>query len=123
MKYEVKDNLLGVGFPNFHVFDGNGEYVFVVSNSKKEKQDSEIGLYNAECIIPGNLLNDGIFYVGLALTFIRGEIHVSFFEKRVLTFSIIEPVDKLYYESRNGFTGAIPGKIRPNLEWSITREK
>ena len=75
------------------------------------------------CIIPGNLLNDGIFYVGLALTFIRGEIHVSFKEMLALTFSIIEPNDKLFYETRNGYMGLIPGKLRPNLEWSITREK
>ena len=97
--------------------------MFVASNSEKEEQDSEIGLYSAECIIPGNLLNDGLFYVGLALTFVKGEIHVSFYEKHALTFSIIEPNDELFYETRNGYMGAIPGKIRPNLEWSITREK
>ena len=123
MKYEVNDNSLGCAFPNFHVFDENGQYLFVASNSDKENQNSEIGMYSAECIVPGNLLNDGVFFVGIALTFIQGEIHVSYFEKRALTFSIIEPIDKLYYETRNGFTGAIPGKIRPNLEWRIKREK
>jgi len=123
MKYKVNDNSLGCALPNFHVFDENGKYIFVTSNSDKEQQNSESGVYNAECIIPGNLLNDGTFYVGLALTFIKGEIHVSYFEKHALTFSIIEPNDKIFYESRNGFMGAIPGIIRPNLEWSITKEK
>lgn len=123
MKFKVKDESLGCPIPNFHLFDENGQYVFVTSNSEKEKNDSGVGMYKAECIIPGNLLNNGIFYVGLALTFIKGEIHVSYFEKHALTFSIIEPNDELYYKNRNGFTGAIPGKIRPSLEWRITREK
>ncbi len=123
MKYQLKNNTLGYPVPNFHLFDENGQYVFVTSNNVKAKFDLKLGLYNAECIIPGNLLNDGIFYVGLALTFVKGEIHVSFYEKHALTFSIIEPNDKLFYETRNGYMGAFPGKIRPNLEWSITREK
>jgi len=123
MKYKLKNNTLGYPVPNFHLFDENGQYVFLTSNNVKAKFDLKLGLYNAECIIPGNLLNDGIFYVGLALTFfMKGETHVSFKEMQALTFAIIEPNDKLFYETRHSMS-AFPGKIRPNLEWSITREK
>ena len=83
-----------IPIPNFHILDERGEYVFTTSPNKPNESFSGFGIYISECIIPGNLLNNGTYFVGLALTFLEKGINISFFEKNAMFFQISTQNDK-----------------------------
>jgi lipopolysaccharide transport system ATP-binding protein len=121
MRYSLHEAVPKAPFPNFHFFDERGEYAFVSSGSGYRGSGTEVGVYEAQCIIPGCLLNNGTYFIGLALTFMHQGIHVSFYERDGLSVSIRDPIDETLYEMRNGYSGAYPGPVRPQLEWMIER--
>jgi hypothetical protein len=77
------------------------------------------GEYYAECKIPGNLLNEGAYFVGLALTTYSdaGSFEVEYFDRNALTFNVIDPMDER--SNRYGYVGPVPGLVRPKLNWKI----
>jgi lipopolysaccharide transport system ATP-binding protein len=119
MRYEVLEAANKPCFPNFHFFDAKGDYVFVSSGLNKDQIGCKPGKYESRCIIPANLLNDGVYFVGIALTFTHCGMHVSFFERDALSFVVRDPIEETLAESRNGYSGPIPGPVRPRLEWHI----
>ena len=66
-------------------------------------------------------INNGIYFVGLALGVLNKGTYDSFYEKDALSFSIIEPIEETLYDLRNGYSGVIPGPVRPQLDWKITK--
>jgi len=107
-------------YPNIHIFDSYGQYVFVTSDSETDPtsiKKSQKGIYTARCMIPPNLFNSGTFYVGFALTSIY-PLHVHFFENNLLYFTIHDPIDNIPTRIE-GYSGSIPGSVRPLLEWEI----
>ena len=121
MRYELLQNVPKLPYPNFHFFDSRGEYAFVSNGNNYLTGGVEAGTYLAECHIPGNLLNNGTYFIGLALTFTHRGLHVSFFEKDALAVSIIDPMNETLDEMRSGYSGPIPGPVRPSLNWTIER--
>lgn len=120
MKYELKQNVQVPPYPNFHFFDTRGEYVFV-SSGQTNGSGYEKGIYQAECTVPGRLLNNGTYFVGLALTFTHHGIHVSFYEKDALAVSVYDRIEETLDEMRCGYSGPIPGPVRPQLDWAIKK--
>lgn len=118
MRYRVLKDVSKTPFPNFHIFDSFGQCVFVTSPVIDNDQPSASGEYCAVCEIPANFMNDGIFSVHLALTFTHSGIHVSFCENHALTFNITDPIDGIPTR-RTGYSGRIPGVVRPLLEWKV----
>lgn len=108
-------------YPNFHFFDARGECVFVSSGNKFTNSGIEVGTYVAECVVPGYLLNNGSYFIGLALTFTHNGIHVSFHEKDALIINVRDPIDETLDDLRCGYSGSIPGPVRPKLEWRIEK--
>jgi lipopolysaccharide transport system ATP-binding protein len=122
MRYQLHKATPNAPFPNFHFFDTRGEYVFVSSGSQyANTTGAEAGIYVAECTVPGYLLNNGTYFIGLALTFVHQGIHVSFFERDALAVSIRDPIDETLDEMRNGYSGTVPGPVRPQLDWMIEK--
>ena len=74
MKYRIKQAVKGRCVPNFHFFASDGGYAFVSNAEGVMAMPS--GEYYAECKIPGNLLNEGAYFVGLALT--------TYFDRKIL---------------------------------------
>jgi lipopolysaccharide transport system ATP-binding protein len=112
--YRIKEE--GFTFnPNIHLFDQNGNYVFVTSDSYSRKHFKP-GVYISRVKIPGKFLNTGIFTAGLALTSYPGTV-IHFFESDALTFEVKEDIGK----REHAYTGVIPGVIRPELEWKTER--
>lgn len=110
-------------YVNFHFFDARGEYAFVsAGNNFSGCSGGEPGLYAAQCDIPGRLLNNGTYFIGVALTFTHAGLHVSFFEKDALAVTIVDPIDQTLEESRCGYSGPVPGAVRPSLNWVIQKE-
>lgn len=122
MKYKTDGSDNTRYFPNFHFFSSDGTYAFVSSPRSIELAKS--GIYEAGCIIPDHFLNDGAYFVGLALTsFSSGgsNMKVHFYEKNALSFNVKDPIEGVL--TRNGdYVGPIPGVVRPLLDWTIRRE-
>lgn len=119
MRYNVKQDGLKNAYPNFHFLDQFGQYVFVSSpNVTRNNLNPGKGNYEAECIIPANFLNAGSYSINIAFTTDFNGAHTSFYEQNALNFSMIEDLDNS--PTRIGsFGGAVPGVIRPILEWQI----
>jgi lipopolysaccharide transport system ATP-binding protein len=115
MTYELIRRRSGVPVPNFHVFRADGTCAFIASPAGLKSMGP--GRYVAECRVPANFLNDGIYVVGLGLTwFLDTGFSVSFFEQGALSFSMRDPMDPTF---RYSYGGPIPGAVRPRLEWSV----
>jgi lipopolysaccharide transport system ATP-binding protein len=119
MRYKIKRSVNGICVPNFHFFAADGSCVFISSPAGLSKMPP--GEYFAECKIPGDLINDGAYCVGVALTTYQdsGSYEVEFFDQNALIFNVIDPMD--INSNRYGYGGPIPGSIRPQLSWEIGR--
>ncbi len=121
MDYSIKQTVANVAFPNFHLFDERGEYVFCTAASASQlgEYKGELGRFQASCVVPANLLNSGYFTVGVAVTCMDPGTIVSFFERAAIAFQVIEDLDQTLDEFRHGYVGPVPGPIRPRLNWTI----
>jgi lipopolysaccharide transport system ATP-binding protein len=118
MKYKIKKATEARCVPNFHFFAPDGSYVFVSSPNDISKLPP--GDYQADCRVPGGLLNEGAYFVGVAITsyFDSGTYEVDFFERNALTFNVIDPMDAR--SNRYGYAGPVPGIVRPKLDWHVS---
>lgn len=118
MHYRVLKDVPKIPYPNFHFYDTLGQCVFITSPIIDYNYSFNAGEYIAKCEVPSNFFNDGLFSVDLALTFSHSGIHVSFWEKHALSFNIIDPLDGIPTRA-TGYTGRIPGVVRPLLNWNM----
>ena len=120
MRYRIKKQIDGKCVPNFHFFISDGSYAFVAS--AKDVTSMSPGIYCADCKIPRQFLNEGAYFVGVAITTYPdgGSLRVEFFDKNALTFNVVDPMDER--SNRYGYAGPIPGVVRPQLDWSIAKE-
>jgi hypothetical protein len=69
--------------------------------------------------VPGGLLNDGTYSIGLAVTeFHKCGFDVCFFQPDYLMVTIIDPVHE--NPLRYKYAGPIPGVVRPTLDWETS---
>jgi len=119
MEYELLEDRMHVS-PNLHFKDMYGQYVFVTGDTKLDTTCSlktKAKRYISRCKIPGNLLNAGTYYVGVALTSIN-PFHVNFYEPDLLFVTIHDPMVGIPTRGE-GYSGPIPGPVRPLLEWEL----
>jgi lipopolysaccharide transport system ATP-binding protein len=103
--------------PNFHFKVPGDIYAFVATPSSI----SELlpGDYVVECRIPGDFLNEGTYFVGLAISSFSPGLAVHFYEQSALTFNVRDAMDGSV--GRHGYVNIIPGVVRPRLDWVIER--
>lgn len=119
IRYNIKKSALKNAYPNFHFLDQFGQYVFVTSPLQRLIDSNlAVGSYEAECIVPANFLNAGNFSISVAFTCDFNGAHTSFYEQNAINFSMIEDLDNSPTRIGN-YGGAIPGIIRPILDWNI----
>jgi len=121
MRYRIERDATRAPFPNVHVTDNTGAYVFVSFPPGNEVGKTS-GEYEAVCKIPGNLLNDGTYFIGLGLTFMDKGFQSAFLEKDALCVNLHDPLDETLDHERNGFSGTMPGSVRPALDWEVRQQ-
>lgn len=106
--------------PNLHVRTIEGNYVMVITPASSDVYHRGTGAYVAECEIPANLLNNGVFSIQVAITsFNEGQkVHANV--PNALVFEVVDDLSDTSY--RNGYLEAIPGTLRPRLPWKINPE-
>lgn len=119
MTYRLNRDVPVSPFANFHVYNSLGQAVFVTA-SPRALESNNAGIYEATCAIPGNLMNNDTYSVGLALTFTHAGAHVSYYERNALTFTVYEDMEETG-RYQTGYSGVIPGAIRPKLDWAVRK--
>jgi lipopolysaccharide transport system ATP-binding protein len=119
MHYKILKNRNQKPVPNFHFYTSNGTCAFV--SGATHVNPLEIGEYIAICQVPSNILNEGTYFIGLAITShsSRG-YHVNFWEKDALCINVRDSMDE---NVRDQYAGPIPGVVRPSLKWTINEVK
>lgn len=117
MRFEVLQNSNLTLIPNFHFYTGEGECAFVTHDTKK--RSLEKGVYVSECLLPANFLNEGSYFVGLAMSSFDAGIAVHFYEKSCLSFNVSDPHQGIL--TRPDHALPIPGAVRPLLNWEISK--
>lgn len=98
--------------PNIHIFTMRGEYAFI-SHEEFDEKLGEMGKHKATMWIPGDLLNEGTYIAGIALSTMR-PLKIHFYQQDALTFNVVEDI----MSSRKlDFNQKIPGVVRPRLKW------
>ena len=116
MDFKVLEPLPYPFVPNFHFMTAAGVCAFVTV--AEPTHTLPCGTYKATCEVPSHLLNEGAYFVGLAISSFGSGVKVHFFESNALSFNV---ADNLAADAtRGGWTGAMPGAVRPKLKWSIT---
>lgn len=117
MTFEVLQDGVPVLVPNFHFYTASGECAFVSHDTKT--QYLERGKYVSKCVIPGNFLNEGSYFVGLAISSFSPVTAVHFYEKSCLSFNVTDPHEGII--TRPNHAMPIPGVVRPYLSWMLHR--
>ena len=93
----------------------------VMCSSARGLNGVEKGVYEAACLIPGHLLNNRTYTLDIALSFLRPTVHSSFLMEGALSITVFDPIDETIESMRNGFSGPIPGEVRPLLDWEVKK--
>lgn len=123
IEYDVRQSGLKV-YPNIHIKDEMGNYVFVTSDAELDPGSvlkAEPGKYVSTCRIPANLLNSRTYYIGVALTQVS-PLKVFFFEENALFLHVSDSMASIPTRPE-GYVGAIPGIMRPLLQWQLKKEE
>jgi lipopolysaccharide transport system ATP-binding protein len=123
IEYEIFEDGMRV-YPNLHIKDAYGQYVLVTADSEIDPDSvlkNKKGRYTSNCTIPENLLNAGTYYIGFAVGSMY-PLHVHFFEPDLLFVTINDPIDGIKTRL-TGYSGPVPGIVRPLLKWELEGPK
>jgi len=115
MAFEILEKNVPVLVPNFHFYTAGGDCAFVSHDTGMQYLAQ--GKYVSKCIIPGNFLNEGSYFVGMAISSFSPTTAVHFYEKSCLSFNVIDPHEGII--TRPNHAIPIPGVVRPYLAWEV----
>lgn len=107
--------------PNFHFYNEEGIYAFVVIDSDPawRGKPRPVGNYTSTAWIPGNLLSEGSLIVGAAISTLNpATVHVH--ERDAVAFQVIDTLEG--NSARGDYAGSMPGVVRPLLAWTTEFE-
>ena len=117
MTFEVLQDNVPDLTPNIYFYTASGECAFFTLSDKKIKYKK--GEYTASCHLPGHLLNEGAYFIGLALSSFATVVVTHFFEKDAMSFNVNDTIENT--PTRSGWTGVMSGVVRPRLPWDISK--
>jgi lipopolysaccharide transport system ATP-binding protein len=120
--YEIKTE--GLNFIHgINLYNEQGVNIFNSHDTTSEGKSliRQVGhQYFAQCKIPKNLLNEGIFTVSFAL-FLPEPYMLFNFQNEILRFKTIDLIDGT--SARGQYVGGFPGSVRPLLNWELKISK
>lgn len=103
--------------PNLHFTTGDGIYAFMsLDNANRIARP---GRYRVSCRVPGDFLNEGMYFVGIAVSSFQNGVTVHFYEENALAFNVVDLIENV--GSRAGWAGPVRGVVRPKLDWNVGR--
>ena len=106
-------------YPNFHVYNAAGICVFISTPDHTDIHSK--GKYRSVCKIPGNMLNEGTYSIGVAVSSFGKGVLVHLFEQNAITFNIKDNIygvpTRLQVNGIVAYSGEFPGTMRPLLNW------
>jgi lipopolysaccharide transport system ATP-binding protein len=117
MEYRILSDTNRIFVPNFHFHRHDGSCAFIVNAVNAKHLPS--GEYAAECHIPANFMNDGLYSMRLALTSFESGVAVHFNEPDAIMLNVRDPIEGVV--TRAGYSGSVPGAVRPLLPWTLKR--
>ena len=106
-------------YPNIHLFSKNGDCLFVQGLSSEYGELKRKGLLTVRMWLPENLLNEGGYIAGLAVTSFNPTT-VHFFVPDALRFDVVE---RDYNNRDSEYIHKLPGYFRPKLKWDVMNAK
>jgi lipopolysaccharide transport system ATP-binding protein len=110
-------------YPNIHVYDATGICVFV--SAPTTTTTHKPGIYKSRCVIPANFLNQGTYFIGVALSSFGRGVIVHFYERNALSFNVKDEIygvpTRLQVNGEVAYSAEIPGTIRPLLKWGTEK--
>ena len=119
MKYEVlKPDYIFL--PHFALWNEKGQLAFVtLENDPAWRQRRRpIGSYISAVRIPGNFLNDGLYYVNCHLLS-RYPDQIQFTTFSIVAFQVVDNAD--HNTARGDYAKPLEGVVRPLLEWKTQK--
>jgi len=109
--------------PKFKLVDRRGDVAFNAWDTHSRWDDPvEPGVYVSTAWIPGNLLNEGLYSVDVAVCSVDApKLHHHFQERSALAFHVQDP--GLGDTARGAYTGQWRGVVRPLLEWTLVEQE
>lgn len=105
----------------------NGAGVIVFDTTSTAYQQGYKDLYKARCVVPGNLLNDGAYFVGMSIKSYGKNIETHFYEGSILSFHVKDPIydvpTRLHINGNTTYSGKVPGTVRPVLDWTMEKHE
>ncbi len=117
---EVQYSVLQSGamiMPHFHIFNEEGINVFSAyeNDAKWRGKPRPVGDYKSRVTIPGNLMSEGMFYVGAGMVTLDPIIR-QYYEPEAVAFQVIDKFSE--GSARGEWVGNMGGAVRPLLEWN-----
>jgi len=100
--------------PGFDVKTADGTYAFGIP-PEKTSLNSDQGVFEFTASIPPNFLNEGTYFVGIAIYSFEGVRMTHVHEPDVLVFNVKDNLT----DRPNPYTGPIAGVVRPRFETSL----
>ena len=119
LRYALHQAVPRFPVPNFHF--NNSQGVLAFASGGGSTMQAEEGIYESTCFVPGNLLNNDIYSIDVALTFLHAGLHVSFHEQSALSVVVVDPIEETLNELRHGYSGVVGGVVRPKLDWEFRK--
>jgi lipopolysaccharide transport system ATP-binding protein len=103
--------------PNFNIYNEEGVFVFSTKDHDPDwrRRPRPTGRYISTAWIPGNLLAEGIFFVGPTMMTIE-PIITHFQERDAVAFQVVDSHDG--DSARGDWVGDMKGVVRPLLKWT-----
>jgi lipopolysaccharide transport system ATP-binding protein len=114
-KFEIVNNANNLLFNAFFFFiTADGTIAFITGSPEKDTF-SEKGVYSISMTIPGNLLNEGTYFINLGINSLNAGVQVHINEINALSFNIKDPIDNVPTR-HSGYSAILPGLVRPLLD-------
>lgn len=119
-KFEIVNNDSNLLFNAFFFFITSDGTIAFISGSPEKKSFSEKGVYSVAITVPGNLLNEGTYFINLGINSLNSGVQVHINETNALSFNIKDPIDNVPTR-HSGYSAILPGIVRPLLDCKIEK--